>query len=285
MAIDFQPMSGKASSRAARYDTVLVVAPLLDALPRIEAYKMLGVERVEAYPLSPSDSPTLFSLLGVVAWLRRHASRGRVLVEGYGGEALLEAAYMIVEGELGLSSLSRVASRLLSSLHLRSLVHLAALAEAGVDLAREAERHLEDAFTGGDAYASSALEHSLDLAAQLGLLGGCILHLYEHVARGRRLQPSSICGLLAEAGRRLDYMKTGAVKTVAIVGGRQGSRVLLGCRLLLRDEECWPEAREAEEVIRRVLAARGYSLSRVLLVDPEEAACIAYGSRYGYPCG
>lgn len=285
MPVDFRPIGDKVSRRAVVYDVVLIVAPTVDVLSRKEAYQVLGVQHVEVYPLMPNDAPTLFSLLGIVAWIRNHARERSVLVEGYGGEALLEGAYRIVEGAWRVEDLAKVASRLQSPLHLRSLIHLAKMSEAGIDLDRESAGRIGDAFTGGDAYAASVLEHAIDLAVQLGLENTCIRELYSYVASGMHSTLRGNCMSLVEAAESLDHMKTGAVRTIAIVSENGDAEVLLGCRLLLRDDECWPEARNSEEPIRRALMLRGYRLTGISLVDPEEAACIAYGNNYGYECG
>ncbi|HIQ23431.1 MAG TPA: hypothetical protein EYH50_00050 [Pyrodictium delaneyi] len=285
MPVDFRPIEGRVSRRATVYDVVLIVAPALDALSRKEAYQILGVQRVEIYPLMPNDAPTLFSLLGIVAWIRSLAREQSVLVEGYGGEALLEGAYRIVEGAWRGKDLARVASRLQSPLHLRSLVHLAKISEAGIDLGRESASYIDDAFTGGDAYAASVLEHAIDLAVQLGLESACIRELYSYVTSGMHATIRDYCVSLVKAAESLDRMKAGAVRTIAIVSEDGDAEVLLGCRLLLRDDECWPEARISEKPIKQALMLRSYRLAGISLVDPEEAACIAYGSNYGYECG
>jgi len=284
MPVDFTPIGEKVSKRAARYDVVLIVAPLVDALGRRDAYRVLGVRYVEVYPLLPNDAPTLFSLLGLVAWLNERAREYNVLVEGCGGEALVRGAYQVVEGTWSWDDIKKLAGILQSPLHLRSLIHLAKMSEAGIDLHKEARRHIDAAFAGGDAYMSSILEHSIDLVVQLGLEDMCIREAYSYVI-SKPGRPHPHCLDVLETAKRLDYMKAGAVKTVAIDLSESGAHVLLGCRLLLRDDECWPEARNAEKQLEKLLMLRGYSLDGISLVDPEEAACIAYGLSYGYDCG
>ncbi|WP_143522145.1 hypothetical protein [Pyrodictium delaneyi] len=285
MPVVFRPLEGKTSRRAARYDIVLIVAAIVDSIERKEAYRSLGIQLVEIYPLLPNDSPTLFSLLGIIGWIKKYAESFNVLVEGYGGEKLLREAYRIVKGSWSWNSIIRVANELQSPLHLRSLVHIAKLAEAGIDLREEVEKHLEAAFTGGDAYRSSLLEHSIDIVLQLSIGDECIREVYEYIGSRRNEPRRSLCRAIVEVARKLDYMKAGAVKTIAVdTGSESKAKVYLGCRLLLRDDECWPEARSVEKPLEELLKGLGYGLAGLELVDPEEAACIAYGVAYGYEC-
>ncbi|ABM80696.1 hypothetical protein [Hyperthermus butylicus] len=275
--------------RAATADLVLVVGDGVEALVRASRYRELGVE-VQVYPLSPRDSPTLFSILGLVGWLREQAVSATVVVEGYGGEKLVEAAYMVVSG-YNLSELPvQLIARLQSPLHLRTLVVLDALARSGVNLAAEAKRHINAAFTGGDAYRASLVEHAADIVVQKARLGlgeelACLARVYRAAMSGQPVTGSGECSLVARLAERLDVEGVGAVKTVSIARSGNEVKAYVGCKLLLHDNSCMPELEAAEPLLRELVERWGLELKGVELVDPEEAACIAYEGLAGYTCG
>ena len=275
--------------RAASADIVLVVGDSVEALMRANQYRELGVE-VQVYPLSPRDSPTLFSILGLIGWLRRQATRGAVIVEGYGGERLVEAAYMIVSG-YKLSELpARLTAQLQSPLHLRTLVVLDALARSGTDLGAEAEKYIDAAFTGGDAYKANLVEHVADIAVQKGRLGlgeelACLARVYRAVTLSLPVEDDGICSLIMRLSESLDAEGVGAVKTVSLVRSEDRVRVYMGCKLLLHENSCMPELEKAKPLLQRLVEQWGLKLEGVELVDPEEAACLAYEGLAGYTCG
>lgn len=253
---------------AAEADYVVVVGDGYEAVARAEALKSLGVE-VLHYPLSSLEAPTIYSLLGAVGVLLGELEKGSsVIVEGDTG--LLEAAYLVsVTGDT--RAPRRLARRMTSPLHYRLAVALVLLAEAGLDLSSEALRYKGMALVGGDAQKSDDILHAADLEYQLGLRG-----LAARLYLGRNPESPA-----AEVIKALRGDGSGAANVIAL--GRSGRRVnaFVGCRLLLHEHACSPEAQALQDPLAELLASRGLSLSRIEQVDPLEAACIAYPS---YPC-
>ena len=256
---------------------VLLVGPLYDALGIYEYLDRRGVE-ADIYPLEAYRGPTLDSLLGVVGLLL--GRRGdRVLVVDLGPGGLVEAAYRLARAPRGRlrSILGSYSHRLLSPLHYRVLHALALLAEAGVDLSREAALKEAHALTGGDAIASDYVLHVADLAAQGLAPPRCVAAAY------RRERPAR-CMAALRAAKSLDPMGEGAVEGVAVKPRAPGARVYLGCRLLGLGDECLRETLSAVEPLSSLLGARLGPESFTPL-DPEEVACMVYGSGGGYNCG
>jgi hypothetical protein len=245
------------------FDYVLYVGDLLDGLSLGERLRPLGVE-YDVYPLEPLASPTLFSLLGLLGLLRSRLREGqRVAVVDAGTGALVEAAWLLLqEGRLPPRAM---VDRLTSPLHYRLLYALQVLAEAGVELASEADRFTPHAFTGGDAVRSDRVLVAADLEKQLGLRGAAAA-----VYRGS--PPRELAGVLDALDPRME----GAVEVVALRGGPRGVEAVLGCRLLLHPLGCGPEEAAVAEPLAGLLAVHGRRLAAVYSAAPEEAACLAY---------
>ncbi len=265
---------------------VLIVSDDYRIVDRVQRYREEGIKPA-VYPLNILDSPNLLSLLGVCAWLHENSLQGSVVVEGYGQQRLLEKAYQVVF--LGMEVDEIMLQDLVSPLHVRSLIHLYGLRIGGIDIANEAKNFVRDAFTGGDAHKSTVLELGIDIITQLGkvsdALSNCISHLYDTVVHGKSHRASKTCRLVHEASELLDYLNNGAVKSLALVGEDNRVSILVGCKLFLSDEECWPEINNARDVLVRLLNELGLVLGDIGMVRPEEAACIAYGNYASGVCG
>ncbi len=279
--------------RALEYDVALLVGDDVELIERARVYGEYGVD-ARIYPLSSRDSPTIYSLLGIVGLLREYVEECKsVIVEGYGGEALLRAAYDIVFGAAGSSAqadevIRGVVESLQSPLHLRSLVMLSLLAAGGLDLAAEARRNIAHAFTGGDAHKSDVIEHVGDIAVAVGdeRLTVCPAIAYKYYAGILPLaRVPAHCREVMEASEALDASRAGFVKCIAISEGGDAAEVYVGCKLLSWDE-CFREVGEGLEALAGLIGRLlgGAKRIKVDIVDPEEAACIGYGLRYGYPC-
>jgi hypothetical protein len=268
------------SEVAKKADIVLLVMDPYTASDRVHFYSSLGIT-TELYPLDMRDSPTIFSLLGILAWINEESRGKSIVVEGLGQQSLLEEAFKIVYmgydiGEINLD-------KLISPLHLRSIIHLYELRKAGIVLEDEARRYIDAAFSGGDAHKSSIIELSLDLVIQLENRGAplgnvCSLDIFRAVTKSQ--EPLERCKPYFVAAKLLDEHNTGAVKTVAFsLAGCNKVNVLIGCKLVFSDEECWPEALSAKNVIRMLLGRRKLLLNDIRMVFPEEAACLAYDKK------
>jgi hypothetical protein len=269
------------------FDVAILVGDHVELLEAGRRYREYGL-KVYHYPLSPRDSPTLFSLLGIVGLIAKLVAEEckSVIVEGFGGERLLEYAAHLI----GLYKFKPRIGQLQSPLHARSIYVLQSLANGGVDLRVEACKNVHNAFTGGDAHKSDIVEHSVDIVASLAgyapeLLDECPASIYRCVVGGRCGMPR-LCLNVMEAAEAFDYDNVGAVKCVAVTLPEEGlgAKLYAGCRMLAWDE-CLPEVeagyRRLNEMLRRVglEGVENYSI-----VSPEEAACILYGERMGYPC-
>ncbi|BEP17710.1 hypothetical protein PYJP_10620 [Pyrofollis japonicus] len=268
------------SEVARKADTVLLVMDSYTASNRAHFYSSLGIT-TEIYPLDMRDSPTIFSLLGILAWINEEGRGKSIVVEGLGQQSLLEEAFKIVYMGYDISEINT--NKLVSPLHFRSIIHLYELRKAGIVLEDEARRYIDAAFSGGDAHKSSIIELSLDLIIQLENRGApignlCSLDIFRAVTKNR--EPLERCKLYFEAAKLLDEYNTGAVKTVALspAGGNKVD-ALVGCKLMFSDEECWPEALSAQNVIRMLLDRKALLLNDIRMVFPEEAACLAYDKK------
>ena len=264
--------------RAALFDTVLVVADPYSAADRIDLYETLGVN-VNLYPYTPLDAPTITSILGLMVWLEKESCRGRVLVEGFGGERLVMAAYLVYRGlsvEEVLPKIARLGG-LHSPLHLRLLLILWALRRE-LDLSREASRFVEQAFTGGDAHLAWVIELVVEHYLQLRhLLPIRLAKLYYSVIGYKHARLNDVEKSVLSIAESLDYTLAGAVRNVAVSIGVESLEVYIGCQLLDREEQCWPEAKKAKPHYDRLARLLGVRDTDFVMTAPEEAACIAYG--------
>ena len=277
--ICFAPIeTAQVARRAALFDTVLVVADPYSAADRLDLYETLGVN-VNLYPYTPLDAPTIVSMLGLMAWLEKEAYRGRVLVEGFGGERLVMAAYLIYQGlsvEEVLSKIARLGG-LHSPLHIRLLLILWALRRE-LDLKREASRFVEQTFTGGDAHLAWIIEFAAEHYLQLHhLLPIRLAQLYYSIIGHRHVRLNDVERNILGIAESLDYTLVGAVRNVAISIGVESLEVHIGCQVLDREGQCWPEAEEAKLYYNRLARLLGVRDTSFAMTTPEEAACIAYG--------
>ncbi len=281
--IDFADPGDPVVRRAARYDTVIVVGEEYMLVDRVDAYTVFGVE-ARLYPLPAVEAPTLVSILGLLGWIWERLGAGkRVLVEGTGGEAVVASACMVVEGysvEEALAKLREAGMELYSPLQLRLLVILEALSSA-INIREEAERFKAYAFSGGDAHLASIVELAVEHYVQIGrLLPISLQKLYAALVnpvRGPRLNDAEKA--LAGIAQGLDSTLIGAVRSVHLEVGESSLKVRIGCSLLMREGECWPEAMAADQHYRRLASMLGLKTVEYEMIDPEEAACLAYGQR------
>jgi len=264
--------------RAALFDTILIVADPYSVADRLDLYETLGVN-VSLYPYTPLDAPTIISILGLMAWLEKEARRGRVLVEGFGGEKLVMAAHLIYRG----LSIQEVLSRtnelggLHSPLHLRLLLILWALRRE-LDLKHEARRYIEQTFTGGDAHLAWVIEFAVEHYLQLHhLLPIRLAHLYHSIIGHKHVRLNDVERNILDVAENLDYTLAGAVRNVAVSIGVENLEIHIGCQVLDREGQCWPEAKKAKPYYDRIARLLGAKDTSFAMITPEEAACIAYG--------
>jgi len=277
--ICFAPIEAtQVAKRAALFDTVLVVADPYSVADRIDLYETLGVN-VNLYPYTPLDAPTIISVLGLLAWLEKEARRGRVLVEGFGGERLVMAAYLVYHGLNVEEVLSHVAKLggLHSPLHLRLLLILWALSRE-LDLKREASQYIEHAFTGGDAHLAWVIELAVEHYLQLHhLLPIRLAQLYYSIIGHKHVRLNDVEKSVLNIAESLDYTLVGAIRNVAVSIGVENLEIHVGCQLLDREGQCWPEAEKAKLYYDQLARLLGVKDSSFTMTTPEEAACIAYG--------
>lgn len=264
----------------------LIVSDDYRVVERARYYRERGINAV-IYPLSIVDSPTLLSLLGVSAWLYEKNLEGLVVVEGYGQQRLLEKAYQVIF--LGMDVDKAMLQDLVSPLHIRSIIQLHSLRTGSIDIVNEARSLIDSAFTGGDAHKSTVLELGIDLIIQLDAVShiplSCVSHLYNTVIYGKTYKTNEICSHIYKVSELLDYSNNGAVKNLALV--RKDSNeinIIIGCKLFLSNEECWPEITTAKKALAKLLNELGFTLGDIIMARPEEAACIAYNTYANEVC-
>jgi len=264
--------------------TVLLVSDDYRIVERARLYKEVGIN-AEIYPLSIADSPTLFSLLGIIRWIHERSYIGIVVVEGYDQLHLLQEAYRLIF--LGASLEEALLHKLPSPLHARSLIHLSYIRDAGTDLVKESRRFLDSAFTGGDAHKSTILEIGIDIAIQLSAtrpeMLRCIRELYTFIT-GQRNILSKTCSTILRVAEALDFENTGAVKNIALITRNNYAEVVIGCKLLMEERQCWPEAENAQALLSILLNDVGLGLGNISMLQPEETACIAYNKYIEEEC-
>ncbi len=284
--VSYAHAEGGVALRAARFDVVVLVGEVYSLVDRVERYRELGVE-VHVYPLPATVAPTMRSVLGLLAWLEERCLRGeRVLVEGTGGHSVVAVAHMVARGVSVGEALAKAGARgfhLLSPLQLRLAVLLDYARRGGVDLLEAGRRWRCDAFTGGDAHLSTVAELALEHALCLdGLLPLSPPRLFEAVEGRARLTDAE--RLVLEASRSLDHTYTGAVKNVALAVGEK-LEVLVGCELVYREEQCWPEAEAAMEAYQGLARMLGLDGVVIGMEHPETLACRVYGVYDPGMCG
>jgi hypothetical protein len=287
--VDFRDAEEVAAIRnAVEYDAIIVVGDHPELYERYLTYRELGVD-VYIYPLRPRDSPTIYSLLGIIGLLLELSDSGkRVLVEGYGGQYLLEAAFSLALGCANVLPTSFPVEKLQSPLHLRSIIVLHSLKDGGVDIKLEALKNVDHAFTGGDAHKSDIIEHIVDISLSLKMLGRenalhyCPAEAYRSFSRGKSVE--GLCGEAVKSLEKLDENNTGAAKVVGVIYADGTYKLLVGCKLL-SENDCIEELGNGISSITRLLAERfGVTVERFEILDPEEVACIIYGEVFGYEC-
>ncbi len=276
------------SRRAIDYTMVILVCDPHRVIDRFEAYRALGVD-AKIYPLPPYHAPTLYSLLGLLALLEESSRKGRILVEGCGGEAVIAIAHMLFKGLSLQEAIEKASSsglNLLSPLQLRILALVDHALRHGVDLWSLALRLKGCAFTGGDAHKSSilelALEHTLQLAGILPLRPSSLVQAIEEPSSNVRL--NDVERLVLEACRSLDYTMSGAVKSIAIAPGEDSLEVYLGCELLYRDDQCWPEAEASRPYYDRLAKTLGLKRASFYMDHPETVSCMVYSVLHPEVC-
>ncbi len=264
--------------------TVLLVSDDYRIVERARLYKEVGIN-AEIYPLSITDSPTLFSLLGITRWIHERSFTGIVVVEGYDQLHLLQEAYRLIFLGVDLDEASLY--KLSSPLHARSLIHLSYIRDTGINLAKESQRFLNSAFTGGDAHKSTVLEIGIDIAIQLSTtrprMLRCIQGLYMLIT-GQRNVLGKTCSTLLRVAEALDFENTGAVKNIALITHSNYAEVVIGCKLLMEERQCWPEAENAQALLSILLNDLGLGLGNISMLQPEETACIAYNKYIEEEC-
>jgi hypothetical protein len=268
------------------YDVVILVGDYVELLERGRVYREYGLE-VHHYPLSPRDSPTIFSLLGIVGFILEHLENCKsILIEGFGGEKLIEYALYL----MNIWPQKPPIQDLQSPLHVRSIFILEQLARSNVNLKVEARRNIIHAFTGGDAHKSDIIEHSIDILASLKLdetreFGVCPSEIYSCIVNGR-CSLAEPCSEIIEVAESFDYSNTGAIKCIAIKPLTKMNKAWLyvGCRMLAVDD-CLPEVEAGYKKLKKLLfTLKMGRMEGYTVVSPEEAACILYSERMGYPC-
>ncbi len=255
---------------AASADYVLLVGDLYRGMMLAASLRELGV-KADIYPLSPLESPTLYSILGLTGLIHRRLLDGEeVLVVLEEPGELVRAAYRLIHGG---SEAPSSPEKLTSPLHYRLLNALRLLRLGGVDLAREAERHTSHAFTGGDAQASDTVLQAADIEHQLGP-SGLAATAYTHGHRA--LEPEEQLVLEALRG-------DGSGSATVLALPRAGRRLdaVIGCRALLHPKQCIPEANALRTPLAALAEKHGLEPGSIEQAEPEEAACIAYPE---YPC-
>ncbi len=287
--LDFAEPRDHVVRRAAVYDAVLVVGEEYVLVDRVDAYGVFGVE-ARLYPLPAVEAPTIVSLLGVLGWIFERLGEGRrVLVEGTGAQSVIAAACLIAWGhrlEEALERVRRAGMEVYSPLQVRILAILEAIA-SGLDVTREAERFKQHAFTGGDAHTASVIELAVEQAIQLSpVLPASPARVYQRVVEPSRApRLNDVEEAVLAAARGLDSTLVGAVRSLYLEPGASRLRVHVGCSLLMREGECWPEAMAADHAFRRLARLFGLDGVEYVMVEPEEAACMAYGERDPSLCG
>lgn len=263
-------------SLAKDYDSLVLVCDYYECISFVEKLKLLGVN-VLLYPFKPYDAPTIYSILGIIGYIIKNENNPGFIVVDYSPSSLLEYAYQVVmEQRYDVRDWSE---NLTSPLQFRLLYLLHILRENGVNLRHEALRNIVNAFTGGDAYFSDTLLHTMDLELQTGGMGYCTTLYYQR----KKERTPSYCSRIYYAAESLDPFLEGAIKGVALeFYDEKRVRALLGCRMVGLGDYCEREIEHFKRPLANLLNVGEASIQFEVL-DPEEVACIVY-SRYGYSC-
>jgi len=269
----FEKAEGGVARRAARFDHVVLYGDPVLLRDRLDAYHALGVD-AHLLPVTVSDAPSLPELLAHIGLLRRLSRRGGVLVEGHGVEGLVAAALLIAEGVGGVGRVIGYLARhgysaAYNPLQLRLLALLDYLAE-WMDVRREAD----EARGGGFWEADLAVENAYMIGGFMPLSPARVYR----AALGAGNPRSDVERLAVEADRIL----APRVRVVAVEAGYEELTVRLGC---IDPGGCLGAAGAAEKLygkLARWLSLRGV---RVVVENPAEAACRAYGYLDREMCG
>ncbi len=276
---------GPVSKRAALFDHVVIVGEEYEAEPRAEMYRRLGVD-VIVYPVSAGKTPTLVSLIRLLSHALPSTPHEKLLIEGFGAEGVVAAAAAIVVDRLGdneaASRLLALGHGLTTPLDSRLLHLLHRVLNSSPDwfdsLAATVEEGYRRGFTHGDAHASSVAELAVELEEQLERLGAGIVHNPYVLFRQAVLHPDEPRDPIHAAASALDSTLVGAVKTIHLARNGPTLEVYIGCETLLHQEQCWPEAREAEQHLTRLARLAGFIRLAFIMAEPEEVACMNYRS-------
>ena len=119
----------------------------------------------------------------------------------------------------------------------------------------------------------------MDLAIQLSAtrlrMLRCIRELYMAITLQKNVL-SKTCSTILTVAEALDFENTGAVKNIAIMTRNNYTEVVVGCKLLMEEKQCWPEAENAQALLSLLLNDVGLGLGNISMLQPEETACIAY---------
>ena len=273
---------GRVAPRAAAFDRVVIVGEEYEAEERLELYNSLGVEAI-LYPLSSGKTPTMLSLVRLV-YEAMPAEHERLLIEGFGAEGVVAAAFLMV---LEAVHPREAASRLLAMGHglttpldsrLLYLLHrvLETSPEGFHSVAETVKTGYREGFLHGDGHASSVAELAVEINEGLTRLGYYTGYTPYSLFRDAVLHTDEPSNPIHGAAAALDSTLTGAVKTVALERGSGRLRVLVGCELLLHQDQCWPEVDAAAEKIAWIARRAGLERVEYIMASPEEVACLQY---------
>ena len=275
---------GPIAPRAAVYDRVIIVGEEYEAEPRLELYNSLGVEAI-LYPLSSGKTPTILSIVRLIHE-NMPSEHEKLLIEGFGAEGVVAAAFLMVAER---TSPREAASRLLAMGHglttpldSRLLYLLHRVLETSPDwfqtVASTVMQGYREGFLHGDGHASSVAELAVELNEELARLGYFTGYTPYMLFRDAVLHTDEPSNVVHEVAAALDSTLTGAVKTVVLRRDGGTLYVIVGCELLLHQEQCWPEVEAAWDKMERLARKAGFEKIRYVMTGPEEAACLSYSS-------
>ncbi len=275
---------GPVAPRAAVYDRIIIVGEEYEAEPRLELYNSLGVEAV-LYPLSSGKTPTILSIVRLV-YENMPSEHEKLLIEGFGAEGVVAAAFLLAAEKMhpreAAARLLALGHGLTTPLDSRLLYLLYRVLETSPDwfqsVAATVMRGYREGFLHGDGHASSVAELAVELNEELEKLGYFTGYTPYMLFREAVLHTDEPSNAVHEAAAALDSTLTGAVKVVALRRDGATLYVLVGCELLLHQEQCWPEVDAASPKLESLARRAGFQKIRYVMTSPEEAACLSYSS-------
>ena len=273
---------GPVAPRAAIYDRVIIVGDEYEGEQRLSLYRSLGVEAV-LYPLTSGKTPTILSIVRLV-YENMPSGPERLLIEGYGAEGVVAAAFLIVAERLppreAAARLLAMGHGLTTPLDSRLLHLLHRVLETSPDwfnsVASTVMRGYREGFTHGDGHAASVAELAVELNEELARLGYFTGYTPFMLFRDAVLHPDEPTSVVHEVAAALDSTLTGAVKAVALRRDGATLYAVIGCELLLHQEQCWPEVEAASPKMERLARKAGFEKIRYVMSAPEEVACLSY---------